>query len=727
MKRKTLLTAILCCIANIAFAQLTLRGRVIDETGTPITGASVWLEYTTIGTSTDERGVFILQKIPEGKYNLRATSLDYNGQRKEITSSKEDIVFTLKKSPLKLNEVVVTGTGTHRRLKNSPVAIDLVTKKDLQNVNIPTFDNAMMAISPSFSFMTTAMGSYMQMNGLSNRYILVLVDGKKLAGDVSGNTDLSRINMNNIKRIEVLKGAASALYGSEAMGGVINIITENPKETVFITSNTRYAEYGQFSQSINADVNYEWFSSSTSFQRNQSDGWQLSDKEISKDELIDTDKKAVNRNYSDVYNQKFTIKPSKELSFYVDGSLYDKKLKRPASSYKYDMKYEDYTLGGGARYLLKNVGTITFDFYTDNFEYFQEYIQDDPKGSYVIGDKQKQRRQKYYDTNLKGIFDLGKMNRLSVGTQYQVDYIESNSDVAGGSRDVYTYSIYAQDEIKLLDNRLQFVPGLRYVHNEAFGSRFTPKLSGMYSLDHFNFRASYSAGFRTPDMKELYTETISNSTLSIGNPDLKPESSNYYSLNAEYHNDFITLSATGYINRIKNIIQRTDISETITEEEKNDGIKKKQQYNNYSKARVNGIEISANSYLGEGVSVGLGYSFVDSKDYDTGNPLIRSSKHIGTGNINWNKRWWIIDSNFNFNGRIQSKRYMGDNDPARNYNQWNLATYHRLKSFSGLVLEPGFGIENIFDFVDDKPFGSNYATLSPGRVFYVSLAVKFSK
>jgi len=72
------------------------------------------------------------------------------------------------------------------------------------------------------------------MNGLQNDYVLILVNGKKLAGDISGNTDLRRIDMNRVKRIEILKGAASALYGSEAMGGVINIITEEPKDALLL-------------------------------------------------------------------------------------------------------------------------------------------------------------------------------------------------------------------------------------------------------------------------------------------------------------------------------------------------------------------------------------------------------------------------------------------------------------------------------------------------------------
>jgi len=731
MRRRILLTALLCCIANIAFSQLTLKGKVVDENGRAIMGASIWIEYSTIGTSTDENGIFILKKVPPGNHILRATSIDYNGERKKINATDENILFTLKRSPFNLNEVVVTGTGTHRRLKNSPVAIDVISKRELDNANIPTFENAMTALSPSLSFTPNAMGSFMQLNGLSNKYILVLVDGKKLAGDVSRNTDLSRINMNNIKRIEILKGAASSLYGSEAMGGVINIITDKHKESVYLSSNTRYSRYNQFSQSINADINYKGFSSFTSFQRNQTDGWQLSNQEIATDKktgekiLIDTYKKAVNQYYSDVFSQKFSYDPSSVLSFYGEGSLFDKKYKR-SSNYKYDMKYNDYTLGAGAKYMLKDKGVINLDMYTDNFEYTKVYTAE--SGNFKPGDEDKSRRQKYYDINLRSALDFGKQNRVTIGTQYQIDYIESEGDVSDGtSRDRYTWSLYAQDEIKLLDKKLQLIPGVRYVYNESFKSKLTPKFSAMYSpTENFNFRASYSMGFRTPDMKELYIKTISGTTLSLGDANLKPETSNYYSLNAEYIHQSFTFSITGYTNRIKDIIVARNINESITPEEEEEGIKKKQIYSNSSKARVNGVEFNINSYLGAGFSIGGGYSYVDSKDYDTGNQLQKVSRHTGNINGNWAKKWWIFNSNFNLTGRIQSRRYYEDGD-SRSYNLWNLSTNHRMKSFNGLVLEPGFGIENIFDFVDDKPFGSNYATLSPGRTFYISFSVKFSK
>lgn len=726
-----MLTALLCCIASISFAQLSLRGRVVDENEKPIAGASVRVEYTTIGTSTDLKGEFSLEKVPEGSNLLRISALDYNGARETINRSNDNILIRMKHSPLKLNEVVVTGTGTINKLKNSPVAIDVISQRELQNTNIPTFENAMIALNPSMSFTPNAMGSYMQLNGLSNRYILVLVDGKKLGGDVGGNVDLNRIDMGNIKRIEVLKGAASSLYGSDAIAGVINIITNKPKDLVNFSTETRFSEYGQFTQNANLYLNVGGFSSSTSFQRNQADGWQLNKKEIINDKEIDTDKQAMLRFYSDVFSQRFGYKATKELSMYVEGSLFDKKFKRPVSAYGFDMKYVDYSFGAGAKYLLKNNGLITLDWNTDRFEYFKAYLKEtkDKNGvTFMPGDEEFVRRQKYNNINLKGTFNAGKFNKVTVGSEYKVDNLYAPADSIGGSRNVYTLAFYAQDEINLF-GKLNIVPGVRYIYNETFKNRVTPKVSAMYTLHDFNFRVSYATGFKTPELKQLFMKTEVTSkgktTLSVGNKDLKPESSNYYSVNAEYIKDFLSLAVTGYINNLKNKIDTYEIE--LTPEEIAEGYNKKSSYHNIGRSRIQGVDFTFNSYLGYNLTLGGGYSYVNAKDLDTGKRLQRISRHTGNVNLNWFKDFGLFKSNFNLNGRLQSRRYYDDGDDARAYQLWNFATRHTFKSINGLVFEPGLGIENIFDFVDDKPFNRNYATLSPGRTFYASLKIKFSK
>lgn len=726
-----MLTALLCCIASISFAQLSLRGRVIDENEKPIAGASVWIEYTTIGTSTDLKGEFSLEKIPEGNNLLRISAIDYNGARETINKSNDNILIRMKHSPLKLNEVVVTGTGTINKLKNSPVAIDVISQRELQNTNIPTFENAMIALNPSMSFTPNAMGSYMQLNGLSNRYILVLVDGKKLGGDVGGNVDLNRIDMGNIKRIEVLKGAASSLYGSDAIAGVINIITNKPKDLVNFSTETRLSEYGQFTQNANLYLNVGAFSSSTSFQRNQADGWQLNEKEIINDKEVDTDKQAMLRFYSDVFSQRFGYKATKEMSMYVEGSLFDKKFKRPVSAYGFDMKYVDYSFGAGAKYLLKNNGLISLDWNTDRFEYFKAYLKEtkDKNGvTFMPGDEEFVRRQKYNNINLKGTFNAGKFNKVTVGSEYKVDNLYAPADSIGGSRNVYTLAFYAQDEINLF-GKLNIVPGVRYIYNETFKNRVTPKVSAMYTLHDFNFRVSYATGFKTPELKQLFMKTEVTSkgktTLSVGNKDLKPESSNYYSVNAEYIKDFLSLAVTGYVNNLKNKIDTYEIE--LTPEEIAEGYNKKSSYHNIGRSRIQGVDFTFNSYLGYNLTLGGGYSYVNAKDLDTGKRLQRISRHTGNVNLNWFKDFGLFKSNFNINGRLQSRRYYDDGDDARAYQLWNFATRHTFKSINGLVFEPGLGIENIFDFVDDKPFNRNYATLSPGRTFYASLKIKFSK
>ena len=98
----------------------------------------------------------------------------------------------------------------------------------------------MQALVPALSFSPNAMGSYLTMNGLSNRYVLLLVNGRKLTGDISGNIDINQIDMSRVKRIEVLDGAASSLYGSDAIGGVINIITDEPRDEASFSSQSRY-------------------------------------------------------------------------------------------------------------------------------------------------------------------------------------------------------------------------------------------------------------------------------------------------------------------------------------------------------------------------------------------------------------------------------------------------------------------------------------------------------
>ena len=125
-----------------------------------------------------------------------------------------------------LPEVVVTGTGTEHLLRNAPVQTEIISRKMLDSFGGRSIEEILGALTASFAFSEGDMGSQMQLGGLGNNYILILIDGKRIHGDVGGENDLGLIDPQNIERIEIVKGAQSALYGSDAMAGVVNIITK---------------------------------------------------------------------------------------------------------------------------------------------------------------------------------------------------------------------------------------------------------------------------------------------------------------------------------------------------------------------------------------------------------------------------------------------------------------------------------------------------------------------
>ena len=156
------------------------------------------------------------------------------------TNDDKDISKTIN-----LNPVVVTGNGHHQLLKSTTTPVHVLSQQAIKETGTTDFQDVLTKLMPQVSFSPNAMGSYIRVNGLGNKYVLVLVNGKKMIGDIAGNVDLSRINMSKVKRIEVLDGAASALYGSDAIGGVINIITdEKTMDKVVASSDIRLSGKG---------------------------------------------------------------------------------------------------------------------------------------------------------------------------------------------------------------------------------------------------------------------------------------------------------------------------------------------------------------------------------------------------------------------------------------------------------------------------------------------------
>lgn len=621
---------------------------------------------------------------------------------------------------LDIEEVVVTSTGTQRRLSESASPIAIITAKELERANVTTLDEALEKLSSSFTTMTNTMGTTVSLNGLTDDYFIFLENGRKIEGD----NPFLRINLSNVKRIEILSGASAALYGTSAIGGVVNIITETGSNSGSIdaSSYTRYSSKNRLTQSLDFDATVGKFVSSTSYRYQQADSWQLSPYVLDDDILEPTEKIASTGFKRNTVSQNFGYNVNDKLSLNVGGSFYDYKTERPYSIYYYDLNHEDYGLSAGVSYKLNSQDMLILDYNSDNYTSAYKYFKDYSKSDKYAGDYDVRKRTHYNNVNLKGIFNLGTHNILSVGAEFRKNTLSSATDDIDFEK-ANTYAIFAQDEINITDN-LQAVVGARYTYHETFKSYITPNGSLIYHLGNLNLRATYASGFKTPELSDIYSTGVTYTDLIIlPNQDLKPEKSNYFSFSAEYNKKWFSISATAFYNKLYDMIDYTVIA-VGDEAQEGWGVEEVKIRDNVSEADVKGLNIAVNASLGGGFSINGGYTYLDTYDYETTNPIDKSAKNVFVATASWSNTWKKYTLNVDINGRVSSRRYSKTYGYAPAYQIWNLNTSHTFK-FQSFELEPGIGVENIFNYIDDRPWNSNYATLNPGRALYGSLLIRF--
>ena len=405
-----------------------------------------------------------------------------------------------------------------------------------------------------------------------------------------------------------------------------------------ISSNTHYANKGRLVSSVNADIAEGKFGSYASYQRQEADSWQLSPFEKINNTLKETNKIASCGFHSDNITQRFTYDFTDKLSLYLRGGYYNNKTRRPQDVYAYDMLHETYSYGIGSKYIINREAYISADYYADYFISTYCFFKDDTKNNALNGDEQIRKRTRFHDATIKGIFNINSWNKLSVGSEYMFDALKSQTDNIN-KESAYTIALFAQDEIKITRS-LQALLGLRYLYHENFRSYATPNVALMYKLNHFNFRGSYATGFRTPTLSEMYATDIAKTTdrMTIGNTNLKPEKSDYFSFNTEYTHSRFAVSANLFYNKIRDMIDYNTIAQG-NEALKQYGYKEVRQRDNIAKAKVKGISLSANGYIGAGFSMNIGFSHLNTLDMETDKPIDKSIKNATTTGILWQHTW----------------------------------------------------------------------------------------
>ena len=695
----------------------TLKGKVIDSTtGESLSGAVVQIVATNLYCVTNSKGNYQIEYSRLKKVELKCSFLGYNTFLKniELTPNVTICDIKLKASNFDLNSVVITASRSERKLKDVPQITQVVSSKEIEKVGAVDLKEALEMAVPGLEFRQEGWGTNLKMQGLDGKYVLVLIDGERMAGETRGNIDYSRLNAANVERIEVVRGAASSLYGSRAIAGVINIITkENKSSKLDITSHARYSRFNELSTGLTAGFRKNQVTSQTDLQYKRSDGYDLQP---------ETPNYKTQYGFDNVHIRqklKYTINQNIDISLL--GAYYTHEQKKLIKSLKTHPINKDYTLNFSSNFYFNAKDKINFTVHTDQYEIHRKQ-HEHPFQSRL------EYKNSILNPRLTADLKISENNNLNVGMEYMRDRLEGicvsgeanfTEYTNNGNQDYVTdnqYFLFAQDEWNLNSN-FTLTLGARAEYYELHKFQFLPTASVKYDYNKFIFRLNIGKAYKAPALKELFMDYVvpgMGDIHIVGNPKLKPETSTYYSFSSEYYYKCNRFSIILYNNHLKNMI-RSFIDPEDTSQ---------MLYRNESKVNSKGIDVLFNSKPFKFLSLGGGYSFNYSKNEETNQQLDNNSKHSIRGNLAYNFNWekFKLRSTFHlmckwFGSKTNYNPHHKDFYKKPDYAIWTTSLVTHINKQYKLAL----GLDNIFDYV-----GIDYSTTNhPGRKAFVSFVYNF--
>lgn len=571
-------------------------------------------------------------------------------------------------------QTVVTGTRSEEPTADAPIATEVIDRDELVSSGAHDVAEA-LAAHPGVRVERGLAGQVVSLQGLDPEYTLVLVDGERVIGRVGGGLDLSRLPVTDVERIEIVKGPASALYGSDAIGGVVNIVTRRAKRAVAAEASTSYGSFGTLDSSARAS------GGTGPWRLGASAGWQRGDG-------FDLDPGTVSTTASayDAYHAalELGLRPG-ATSWRADASV--RWLER-------DQQRVDGS-PTGAIFDRRNL-TETLDATLQpewkpslptrlrasvHFGSFRDQFVSDQRGSDAL-DQYQDTREQLLESSAQ--FDaLAGDHLVSVGTDGMFERLRTPRLRDGEGRRTRG-AVFVQDEWTVVHAlKLVLVPALRADEDSRFGAHVTPRLALRWDpADAVVLRASVGYGYRAPDFKELYLffENPGVGYVVEGNPELRPETSRSVTLGAEWKPaNEVWLSASAFRHALDDLILTSLVDPGGA------GMVQRFTYVNVGSGTSQGAELAARWSPLPTMRLDASYAFTDARDDSSGEPLDGTPRHRATFAATWRPRWSGLE--LDARGSLVGKRpFMHARAPAYALVgfrvAWELAS--RLTVFGGL-------------------------------------------
>ena len=652
-----------------------------------------------------------------------------------------------------LNEVIITGTKTKRQLSLIPLPAKIISEDQIKKTNSSRLKDILDEQVGIIIVSDFGGGEGIQIQGLDSEYILILMDGLPIIGRQSGTLDLNRIAIGNIKQIELIKGSSSSLYGSEALGGVVNLISSENKDSLSLNFDYKFASYNTNDINLSTGIiskdgkKFNLFINSYS-----SDGYDLDNT----DNLNTID---PFKNYTGHLKYSFN---QENIFFSSSARIFDEK-----QNFKIDENYFgnnnilEWNSNSRINYKISDSFNIESDIYLTSYNSQEK-----------ISSNSMDQEEGFFDqfllkTEVRTIIDLWNRDKLTLGLGF---YDESLSRNNFYKNKVSQYSINLFSQLEgFISNNTNYIIGARYDDYNNYKSQISPRIAIRTKLfEDVFFKSSIGRGFKAPDFRQLYFN-FSNSTVGysvIGfnvvneviyeltknnqivnlvvpieefNEELKPESS--FSINAGfkyYPSNNVKFEINLFRNDIDNLIDYKVIAN-----------KKNGQnvfsYFNLNKVYTQGIESTFNFKPNRKLDIILGYQFLEAKDKNIADSikdgeiyareslnspsfklmpkdyfgLYNRSKH--TFNF---KIYFEAKNNLSINLRSKYRTKYGlfdsnGNDFLDIYDEfvkgYLISDFALLKNINS-SLSLSLGADNLFNYKD-----SQNITNLPGRIVYVKI------
>lgn len=605
--------------------------------------------------------------------------------------------------PSSLDEVVITATRTPKALKDVPVVTKVISAEDIKKADATNIQDLLTEELPGLEFgYAMNQETSLNMNGFGGNAVLFLVDGERLAGETMDNVDYNRMNLDNVGRVEIVKGASSALYGANAVGGVVNLITRESNEPWRAKVNSRFRNAGKEWRS-GADLNFHMgkWNSNTNFQYMAVDRIPLTSP-------FDTESKIHEIFGGSTLNvkERLTFRASDKVRFIARGGYFARKSDRIT----YTDHYKDYSAGLRSVIDFSPQQTLELSYSYDQYDKARSV------GGTRTHDHDYSNRQNIAHILYTHYFGT---NGLTVGGDYMNDYLTTYQFLDNTSHSQNFADVFAQFDYNPL-TWLNMIGSLRYDYFSASKEdALTARFATMFKLPWISFRASYAGGFRAPSLKEMYMKfDMAGVQMIYGNPNLKPEKSHNLNLAIERNGQIrsgmfrgsYSLTMSGYYNYYNSRITTTDAPANIYGEAG-------AVYCNEDGVRVSGLDITVRYRISMGIGISGSYNYLHTGGNTVDSQFTQPRPHSATWRVDYDKRICRMYRLYaGISGRYLSKpisKY--DTDGA--YSLWKFTLQQEF--WKGINLS--FVIDNLLDYKPEVYYWNS--PLTTGRTYSVGLSL----